>query len=103
MWRGAPPSTKNMREVGAQDQKTRREMEKLVSDGAFLSAENEEVLISPVFTIPKKSGGVRVIHDLRLINEHIRAPHFTLHGARDAGNVVRNSEYICTLDLERGY
>ena len=78
-------------------------MEKLIADGAFLNTESEEVYISPIFSIPKKSGGTRLIHDLRLVNSHIKAPHFTLHGAKDAGNVVRNSKYICTLDLERGY
>lgn len=51
----------------------------------------------------KKNGGTRLIHDLREINQHIRAPHFTLKGARDAASVVTNSEWLCTLDLKRGY
>ena len=32
-----------------------------------------------------------------------RSPHFTLRGVRDAAEVVRNSNWLCALDLRHGY
>lgn len=72
-----------------------------MKDGAF--ERGEAVMISPTFLIPKKDGLERLIHDLREVNKHLCPPHFTLHGARDAGGVVRNSEWLAVLDLRHGY
>ena len=90
---------------GAQlmSQEIEKEMDQLIQDGAFIRSDSKEVILSPVFLIPKKSGGSRMIHDLRGINAHIRAPHFTLRGAKDAATVVRDSRWLCALDLQRGY
>lgn len=77
------------------------ELRSLVKDGAF--EEGEARVISPTFLIPKKDGTRRLIHDLRGVNKHLTPPHFTLHGARDAGEVVRNSEWLAVLDLRHGY
>ena len=76
-------------------------MEKLIQTGAFIK--QECTVISPTFTIPKKDGTLRLIHDLRQINRELVAPHFTLNGAREAANVVRTSKVLVTLDLCKGY
>lgn len=86
-----------------QSREVQIEMEQLVRDGAFSLTKEEDVRVSPVFLIPKRTGGTRLIHDLRGINGCIRAPHFTLRGARDAAAVVANSNWLCALDLKRGY
>lgn len=80
-----------------------REMEQLIKDGAFTLPDTEDVVVSPVFMIPKRSGGMRLIHDLRAINAHLEAPHFSIHGCKDAASVVRSSQWLCALDLRRGY
>lgn len=102
-WKGAPPQARAEEERGTQSEEVRQEMKQLLRDGAFMASNEEGVITSPVFLIPKRSGGKRLIHDLRAVNAHIAAPHFTLHGARDAAAVVRNSNWLCTLDLKRGY
>ena len=79
----------------------KRELEALVRDGAFIRGEAKET--SPTFLIPKRDGTKRLIHDLREVNKSIVPPKFTLHGARDAGEVVRNSEWLAALDLRHGY
>lgn len=60
-------------------------------------------MVAPTFLIPKKDGTNRLIHDLRVTNRHIAPPHFTLHGARDAGEVTRKSSWLAVLDLKHGY
>lgn len=78
-------------------------MRAMVDDGAFMEATEGPVVVSPVFVIPKKDGGRRLIHDLRFVNRFLEAPHFTLHGVRDTASVVRQSAWLCSLDLKRGY
>lgn len=99
-WRGAAPrpESEGRRE---QDEETRREMEALVKDGAFIKG--EATVVSPTFLIPKRDGTNRLIHDLRRVNKHIAPPHFTLHGAQEAGAVTRNSRWLAVLDLRHGY
>ena len=80
---------------------TRVELEKLVSAGAFVPLEG--ALPSPVFVIPKRTGGVRLIHDLRQVNACLRPPTFTLRGAAEAADVVRRSSWLVALDLRHGY
>ena len=45
-------------------QEAEKEMDRLVEDGAFVPSGARDVICSPVFVIPKKNGGVRMIHDL---------------------------------------
>lgn len=77
------------------------ELQKLVSAGAFVPLEG--ALPSPVFLIPKRAGGVRLIHDLRQVNACLRPPTFTLRGAAEAADVVRRSSWLVALDLRHGY
>lgn len=103
-WKGAPPTIRPGQGSARVSDEARAEMSQLLIDGAFIPPEpNEKAFVSPIFTIPKRDGGVRLIHDLREVNSHLQAPHFSLHGCKDAGNVVRNSEWLCALDLRRGY
>lgn len=102
-WNGNTPQQQPLVVAERQDQEVKEEMRQLLKDGAFVAASSEDTVVSPVFLIPKRTGGTRLIHDLRAINAHIAAPHFTIRGARDAANVVRDSNWLCALDLKRGY
>lgn len=102
-WSGpAPRVTNDIREPVA-NQEVLREMRKMEEDGAFVETSGEDVVLSPIFLIPKRDGGRRLIHDLRYVNRFLKAPHFTLHGIQDTAAVVRRSEWLCSLDLKRGY
>lgn len=102
-WSGSAPRIGAEQEVVQRGKELEQEMKQLVKDGAFTYPDTEEVCVSPVFMIPKRSGGMRLIHDLRSINAHLKAPHFTIHGCRDAATIVRESNWLCALDLRRGY
>lgn len=80
-----------------------QEMNKMVEDGAFIPASREDTFVSPVFLIPKRTGGIRMIHDLREINSHLRAPPFSLLRVKEVVEVVGESRLLCVLDLQRGY
>lgn len=99
-WHGPAPRQGQVGE-GAQSEELKRELRGLLRDGAF--ARGEAAIIAPTFLIPKKDGTMRLIHDLRETNKHILPPRFTLHGARDAAAVTRNSSWLAVLDLKHGY
>lgn len=102
-WSGPAPQVREGDERRKQDRETKKEMKQLIQEGAFSFTNESDIRISPVFLIPKRSGGKRLIHDLRDVNAHIRAPHFTLRGVKDAAAVVADSSWLCSLDLKRGY
>ena len=76
-------------------------MEKLLETGAFIPQGCR--IVSPTFVIPKKDGSMRLIHDLRQVNARLAAPKFTLHGVREVAEVVRQSNFLVSLDLKKGY
>ena len=100
-WRGPAPRGSEGQKMGEQDRETQGELKALLRSGAF--ERGEAAVISPTFLIPKKDGSQRLIHDLRAVNKHLDPPHFTLRGARDAGEVTRNAEWLAVLDLCHGY
>lgn len=99
-WRGgAPQQAVQINPV--QDRRVEGEMEKLLETGAFIPQGCR--IVSPTFVIPKKDGSMRLIHDLRQVNARLAAPKFTLHGVREAAEVVRQSNFLVSLDLKKGY
>lgn len=100
-WRGPAPQQGEGGAQGKQDEEIIEELKGLVRDGAFVRGEAR--VVSPTFLIPKKDGTKRLIHDLRGVNKHLDPPRFTLHGAREAGEVTRNSQWLAVLDLRHGY
>lgn len=99
-WRG--PAPRRSEESGEkQDKEVTREIRGLVKDGAFIRGEAK--VVAPTFLIPKQDGTKRLIHDLRCVNRHLEPPHFTLRGAKEAGDVTRGSNWLAALDLRHGY
>ena len=84
-----------------QSEEVKKEMKSLIRSGAFQFMDTP--FVSPTFTIPKKDGGIRLIHDLKSINAALTPPKFTLRGAQGAASVVRNCNWLVALDLCHGY
>ena len=99
-WRGPAPK-EGVVERGPQDPRVQEEIGALVASGAFVPMEG--AITSPTFLIPKKDGGQRLIHDLRGINRCLLPPKFSLRGAREAADLVRDSNWLAALDLRHGY
>lgn len=99
-WRGPAPPASGVADERQDEEKT-KELRALLQSGAF--ERGEAHVVAPTFLIPKKDGTKRLIHDLRITNKYIAPPRFTLHGARDAGDVTRNSSWLAVLDLKHGY
>lgn len=101
-WKSCPPRQSIEVERGQQQEVVREEVGKMVQCGAFTQTRECRV-VSPVFCIPKRDGSWRLIHDLRQVNRCLAAPRFSLRGAKEASQVVRDSNWLVALDLKRGY
>lgn len=81
------------------------EVRKLVESGAAEPCGPEDVdLASPVFVVPKTTGGWRLVHDLRTLNEATPPPPaFHLPSPATLRDIARPGDWAATLDLKSGY
>ncbi|XP_066590815.1 uncharacterized protein [Prorops nasuta] len=59
--------------------------------------------LSSYFLIPKASGGMRFILNLKKLNMYISATHFKMEDIRTAIRLVRKNFFMASLDLEDAY
>ncbi|KAI9485481.1 MAG: hypothetical protein EXX96DRAFT_494634, partial [Benjaminiella poitrasii] len=55
--------------------------------------------ISPMFVIPKKTGGFRPVFNLRSFNQHIDCPHFKMETLQQVTSIIQESDYLTSIDL----
>ena len=59
--------------------------------------------ISPIFSVPKKDNKVRLILNLKRLNEHARSFHFKMDSIHTALSLVTESCWMASLDLKDAY
>jgi hypothetical protein len=59
--------------------------------------------ISNIFTRPKKSGGYRIILNLKPLNNDIEHIHFKMDTLKSAINLMRKDCYFASIDLKDAY
>lgn len=60
-------------------------------------------VVSPIFMIPKKEGGWRVIIDLRYVNQFQRPGRFKMEGIEQVKEVVRRGDFLVKGDLKHAF
>lgn len=80
-----------------------KELLSLELRGAVKRVYNKPKCVSPIKCVPKKGGKLRLITDLRLLNDNVDAPHFQNEGINTAANVVHSGDYMCKTDLKDGF
>ena len=80
----------------------KKEVERLVELGV-LEKDHESAWASPCFIIPKKTGTVRFITDLRQVNKRIVRKPFPLPKITDVMQRLQGFQYASALDLNMGY
>ena len=86
----------------------RERVQVLVDDyirlGAIVPCERHEVkLLSPVFAVPKASGGFRLVHNLRALNATLTSLHFRMEGIAMLRHLARKGDYFIKIDFENAY
>ena len=58
---------------------------------------------SHMFTVTKKSGGWRLVTDLKILNQKIVCPHFKMETAHSIRAQLRTGEWVVSADLSDAY
>ena len=80
------------------------EIQSMVSKGILKQVEfSEDLFLSPIFARVKKSGALRIILDLKMLNEYVPYKHFKMEGFENALSLVRPGTWFTSLDLKDAY
>ena len=60
-------------------------------------------LCSPVFTVPKRDGGRRIVVDFRKLNQETIDLRWPIPNMQSILNALSNNKYFTTLDMRSGY
>lgn len=60
-------------------------------------------VVSPLGVVPKANGNLRLILDLRYVNEHLFCPHFKFESLKSLQDILVSSDLMATVDLQNGY
>ena len=80
------------------------EIKALLEKGAIERVKDHPRLcLSPIFVIPKRSGKLRMILNMKRINKHIPPVHFRMETLASILPLIREGDYAISLDLKDAY
>ena len=77
-------------------------MDSLLSKGAITYSDSPG-FFSQIFVIPKKSGGFRLIINLKLLNKFITYKHFKMERLNTLTHLIREEDWFAKIDLQDAY
>ena len=64
---------------------------------------NEEQFLSRVFTVPKNSGGFRMIIDLKDLNQFVNKAHFRMEDKSVIKDILNPNDFMASIDLKDAF
>lgn len=82
-----------------------KEIKELLISGAIRKCRTGEipVCVSPLNCVPKKNSKLRLVVDLRRVNEHIQQLSFVNESIDTVTQYIKPADVLCTIDLKNGY
>ena len=59
--------------------------------------------VSRIFEVPKKSGGHRLVLDLKDLNQHLKKIHFKMEGLLDIASLISSGDFLASWDLQDAF
>jgi len=80
------------------------EIDKLLQKGAITQvARKNEEFISNIFLVPKKTGDMRPVINLKPLNQFVQKIHFKMENIQMALNFISQGDYMISIDLKDAY
>lgn len=82
------------------------EIQKMLKKGVIIPVSNKPEpgeFISPIFCRPKKSGGVRIILNLKDFNFEVEKKHFKMQTLQTAIDLMKKDAYMASIDFKDAY
>ena len=91
--------------VGKEEEKMiDKEIMKLLNMKVIEQSSNEKgEVISPIFTRPKADGSLRLILNLKKMNESVKYEHFKMEGIENVLAMMKSDCYMASIDLKHAY
>ena len=80
------------------------EIKSMLGRGILKEAKLDETMfLSPIFVRRKKSGGLRLILDLKELNSHIPFKHFKMETFENVLKLIRPNIWMVSIDIKDAY
>ena len=79
------------------------EIAELLASGAIEKCQSRPHCISPITYVPKKGNRLRLVIDLRKLNEHIQTPSFKYEDINIVLDQIQQGDKLISLDLRNGF
>ena len=80
------------------------EIKKLLDSGAISEVDfNSSDIVSRVFSVPKSSGGDRMIIDLSLLNDHVNKISFRMEDKETIKSLINHNDFFVSIDLKDAF
>ena len=86
----------------AQEQALQKDLDQLIKDG-IVSEAAQEPLLMPIFGVPKKEGGDRIVADLRRLNSFVRKEPYSKTSRTNVVASIQPFSVGSSLDISRAY
>ena len=82
----------------------KNEIQKLLSKGVIVDSHHEiGDYISPIFSVPKSDGSIRLILNLKKFNEFVKFTHFKMENIHTILGLVTPGCWMASIDLKDAY
>ena len=78
-------------------------IQNLVQNHCVIKVDQRPVVCSPLSVVSNSSGKLRLVLNLRYLNQFLYAPHFKYEDLRTAALLFEKHEYLFKFDLKSGY
>ena len=102
-WVSSPPPLAHQTRGNSASPELRAEVGELARKGAIYKVPWQPAFISPIFLVPKSSGGFRLILDLSSLNLYIQTPQFRMTNHSELANRLTPPAWMVSLDLQDAY
>lgn len=102
-WRHRPrPCTRKQKELCQEEASLLdREIERMLQAGAIYKTDRKDLVLSSIYTVPKKdSTERRPVINLRWVNHHIIPNHFKMTTMKDVKAAIREGVWMAKIDLK---
>ena len=67
------------------------------------SKKNRKIFLSNIFTVPKKNGDLRLVINLKDLNQFLAFHHFKMESFQTAKDLIQEGDWMIKLDLKEAY
>ena len=93
----------NVKVVAAHHPVIQKEVDELLANGPIEPSSGGAGFYSSMFVVPKCTGGLRPILNLKHFNHHMHIPSFKMPTAKHVWHLIQHGDYAFSIDLQDAY